>query len=242
MNDEDTNNIEYYIHGKGFDVLCRPLQIDMTDFLNRKMGVLGETLLHYYARSDNEANDRKVCDLLLQNGADVNSIDNTEKMPLHRAVIARKFDITELLLNYGAYVNAQDANKNTPLHIASTLDLQLCDLLLMCGADPNIKNHFHETPVFRAVQGVNNDLPHCKNILKLLLHYGGDVLIRDLNQQNAIEVASRFVDADVFNWCKQNVQNSAGEELIPVKFRIFLLSNFEVCFTKNASIKVVTLY
>lgn len=237
MNDEDTNNIEYYIHGKGFDVLCRPLQIDMTDFLNRKMGDLGETLLHYYARSDNEANDRKVCDLLLQNGADVNSIDNTEKMPLHRAVIARKFDITELLLNYGAYVNAQDANKNTPLHIASTLDLQLCDLLLMCGADPNIKNHFHETPVFRAVQGVNNDLSECKKILKLLLHYGGDVLVRDLNQQNAIEVASRLADADVFNWCKQNVQNSAGEELIPVKFRIFLLSNFKVCFTKNASMK-----
>lgn len=237
MNDEDTNNIEYYIHGKGFDVLCRPLQIDMTDFLNRKMGDLGETLLHYYARSDNEANDRKVCDLLLQNGADVNSIDNTEKMPLHRAVIARKFDITELLLNYGAYVNAQDANKNTPLHIASTLDLQLCDLLLMCGADPNIKNHFHETPVFRAVQGVNNDLSECKKILKLLLHYGEDVLVRDLNQQNAIEVASRLADADVFNWCKQNVQNSAGEELILVKFRIFLLSNFKVCFTKNASIK-----
>ena len=192
------------------------------NIINLKEGDLGETLLHYYAGSDNEKYDEEVCDLLIRHGAQINCTDNLERTPLHRAVIARKFGITKLLLNHGAYVNAQDANKNTPLHIASTVDLQLCDMLLKRGADPNVKNNLHEIPVLRAVQDVNNVLPQ---IVKLLLGYGGNVLLRDLNQQNAIEVASRFGTKDVFDWCKQNVQNSTGNKLIFIKLGLF---SFEV--------------
>ena len=100
------------------------------------------------------------------------------------------------------------------MHIASTINLQLCDILLRHGADPNIKNSFHESPVLRAVQGVNNAFLHCKKNLKQLLYYGGNVVLRDLNQQNAIEVASRSNNKDVFDWCKQSVQNSTGKKLI----------------------------
>ena len=196
------------------------------NFINHKEGDLGETLLHYYAGSDNEPYGEEVCDLLIQCGAQINCTDNVEETPLHRAVIARKFGITKLLLNHGAYVNAQDANKNTPLHIASTVDLQLCDMLLKRGADPNVKNNLHQIPVLRAVQVVNNVLPQCcKQIVKLLLRYGGNVVLRDLNQQNAIEVASRFGTKDVFDWCKQNVQNSTGNKLIFIKLGLF---SFEV--------------
>ena len=204
-----------------------------TDFINRKKGDLGETLLHYYAHTDNEPNDKDVCDLLLQSGAEINCTDNFERTPLHRAVVACKFDIARLLLHHGAYVNAQDANKNTPLHIASTVNLQLCELLLKLGADPNIKNSFHEIPVLRAVQGVNNALPHCKQIVKLLLKNGGNVVLRDLNKQNAIEVASRFDNKDVFNWCKQNVQNSTGKKLILIKLGLF---TFEVVKPSQANL------
>ena len=195
------------------------------NFINHKEGDLGETLLHYYAGSDNEPYGEEVCDLLMRWGPQINCTDKFERTPLHRAVIARKFGITKLLLNHGAYVNAQDANKNTPLHIASTVDLQLCDMLLKRGADPNVKNNLHQIPVLRAVQGVNNVLPQCKQIVKLLLRYGGNVVLRDLNQQNAIEVASRFDTKDVFDWCKQNVQNSTGNKLIFIKLGLF---SFEV--------------
>ena len=185
--------------------------LDHRNLLNRKKGDLNETLLHYYARSDNEPNDEIVCDLLVANGAAINCIDINEKTPLHKSVVARKISVTELLLRHCAYVNAQDANGNTPLHYASTLTKKLCELLLKCGADPNIKNNLHETPLFRAVNGVNNALPHCKEIVKLLLNYGGSVEIRDLNKDNAIEVASRFGLKEVFHWCKQNVKNKAGK-------------------------------
>ena len=191
------------------------------DFINRKKGNLDETLLHYYSASENEPNDKKVCDLLITYGAQINCTDKFERTPLHRAVAARKFSVTKLLLNNGAYVNAQDANKNTPLHIASTINLQLCDILLRHGADPNIKNSFHESPVLRVVQGVSNAFLHWKKILKLLLDYGGNVVLRDLNQQNAIEVASRSNNKDVFDWCKQSVQNSTGKKLIVINLGLF---------------------
>ena len=195
------------------------------NFINRKEGDLGETLLHYYAGSVNEPTGEEVCDLLIRYGAQINCTDDLERTPLHRAVVARKFSMTKLLLNHGAFVNAQDAYKNTPLHIASTVDFQLYDLLLKHGADPNIKNNLHESPVLRVVQGVNNALPQCKQVVKLLLHYGGNVVLRDLNRQNAIELASRFGNKDVFDLCKQNVQSSTGKKLILIKLD---LSLFEV--------------
>ena len=97
-------------------------------------------------------------------------------------------------------------------------------MLLKCGADPNIKNIFHETPFFRAVQGVNNALSNCEKIVKLLLNHGGIVVIRDLNKDNAIEVASRLYSRDVFDWCKQNVKNSKGKSLILIKLGAMFFS------------------
>ena len=181
--------------------------LDHSNFLNRKKGDLDETLLHYYARSDNEPHDEIVCDLLLTNGADINCIDNNEKTPLHRSVIAGKSSISELLLSHCAYVNAQDAHGNTPLHYASTLTPKLCALLLKCGADPNIKNSLKETPLFHAVRSVSNALPHCKEIVKLLLNHGGSVAGRKLNEDDAFRVDSK----DVVDWWKQNEKNSGGK-------------------------------
>ena len=206
----DDNDVEGIRHALGLCPFKESL-LKQNHFVNRKKGDQGQTLLHIYARSDNEPNDKKVCNLLLENGADTNCVDNTERTALHMAGAAGKTDITELLLSHGAYVNAQDNNKDTPLHIASTLNLQLCDLLLKCGADPNIKNGSHATPLFLAV---NNALRHCKQIVKLLLKHGGNPVIRELNCNNSIEQASRFEDKDVLNWCKQNVQNSTGKRSI----------------------------
>ena len=194
--------------------LLRDKGIDMRSFLNSKKGDLDETLLHYYAGSDNTPNGKEICQLLLKYGADVNCIDKTEKTPLHRAVSACKIDITKLLLNHGAYVNAQDKSKNTPLLNACTQNFDLCELLLTYGADPNIKNNFYETPIFRVVQGVKNAVSPCKKIVKLLLHHGGNVEIRNLNQKNAIEVAYTMGNEDIFDWCKQNVRYSSGKRLI----------------------------
>ena len=83
--------------------------------------------------------------------------------------------------------------------------------MLSQGGDPNIKNSFNETPTFRAVKNVEIALPHCKEIVKLLLNRGGSVVIRDLHRQNAIEVASGLDNKEIFNLCNQNVENSSGK-------------------------------
>lgn len=227
LDSADHITIEWYLE-KG-----RDFGMDTVEFLNRRDD-LGETLLHYYARSNNEPDAKEVCILLVTYGADINCMDNSEKTPLHKAVIAAKLNIVEMLLRQDAYVNAQDATKNTPLHYASTRDSQLCDLLLKCGADPNIKNNSHETPTFLAVRGVNNDSSDRKKIVKLLLGHGGNVLIRASNQQNSIEVASRLDNEDVFNWCRQNERNSLGKVLISVKFGFF--SSNQVASHRNTVI------
>ena len=214
-------------HFSAIENLIRDNEIDMRSFLNCKRGDMDETFLHYSARSgnlednneiyhflDNSEEDKKVCQFLIKYGAEVNCIDKVERTPLHKAVRACNIDITELLLKNGAYVNAQDRSKNTPLLYASTCCVELCDLLLKHGADPNIKNIFYQTPIFCAVLEFNSGLSHSKQIVKLLLHHGGDVEIRDLNQKNAIELASTLGNEDIFDWCKQNVQNSSGKKLI----------------------------
>ena len=205
----DLAEIKYLIEAK---------KIDIRSFLNFKRGELNQTFLHYNACSCEEKDGEEKCQYLVKYGAEVNSIDKFGRTPLHSAVNACKIKITKLLLNNGAYVNAQDETKNTPLHYASTQSVGICDLLLKHGADPNIKNIFYETPIFRAVHGVNHALSHCKEIVKLLLHHGGDVEIRNINQKNAIEVASTLGSEDISDWCKQNVQNSSGKTLILILF------------------------
>ena len=214
MDDDKVDKIECILGNfENEDFVFSPFtyKFEYHSILNRKSGNLGETLLHYFAFSDNEPNDARVCNLLVKYGADINVINNFDETPLHKAVAAGKFSITYLLLNHGAYVNVQDNNQKTPLHIAtSTANLTLCDLLLTHGADPNIKNDFHETPLLDAVNPVNSSL-RCKEIVELLLNYGGNVEIRDLNRNNVIQVAATLDNEDVFNWCKQNEQNSKGK-------------------------------
>lgn len=235
MNDVKVDEIECILRNvqyeqPGFDTY--DYNFEYHSFLNRKIDNLdGETLLHYFAFSDNEPNGARVCNLLVEYGADINAIDNFDKTPLHKAVAAGKVCITDLLLNHGAYVNVQDKNqKMTPLHIAtSTVNLKLCNLLLKHGADPNIKNNIHETPLLHAVNRVNNSL-RCKKIVKLLLNYGGNVEIRDLNQNNVIKVAARLDNKDVFNWCKHNEQNSKGKRFT-LSISYFFLSMSQVFVT-----------
>ena len=206
------------------EILKRELAIFDYDFDNnflyRERCEVGKKFLHIYAGSDNDPNAKIICSYLVRYGVNVNSIDNSSKTALHRAVYACNIDITILLLNFGAYVNAQDENQDTPLHIASTRNLKLCHWLLNCGADPNIKNSSHDTPILLAVNGINNCIDR-KQVVELLLRYGGNALIKGSQQHNVIELAFILHDEDLLNLGKQNEQNSTGKRSILLKFFVF---------------------
>ena len=54
--------------------------------------------------------------LLIEAGADVNSIDRGGLIPLHNAASYGHIEIAQLLLDAGSHVNANDRWQFTPLH------------------------------------------------------------------------------------------------------------------------------
>ncbi|AXK60896.1 ankyrin repeat domain-containing protein [Candidatus Chromulinivorax destructor] len=91
-------------------------------------------------------NNKSVIALLLEKGADVNIANNKKITPLHSAVKHSKSSvIVESLLNKNAHVDPIMDNDNeqgfTPLWQAvKDLNLNIVNLLLSSGADPNLGN------------------------------------------------------------------------------------------------------
>ena len=93
-------------------------------------------------------NQLEVAELLLENGADVNSRDKGGLIPLHNAASYGHVEIAALMIKHNADVNVSDRWGFTPLHEASQKGrTQLCSLLILHGADCTLKNHNNETPL-----------------------------------------------------------------------------------------------
>ena len=89
-------------------------------------GGFDSTLLHLAAyRGDLEA-----CDLLIQNGADVNARGNLQNTPLHDAALANNDKIIEFLLVNGANKNLENEFGQTPLKVALIGNKEKAILLL----------------------------------------------------------------------------------------------------------------
>jgi ankyrin repeat protein len=91
----------------------------------------GATLLHFVVGQG----DLPFCQLLLDQGADVNAFDSELGTPLHMAGGNR--DVIMLLLHADAYVNSQDSGGRTPLYFACiSHDIDTIKLLLNNKAAP----------------------------------------------------------------------------------------------------------
>eukprot|EP00210_Caulerpa_lentillifera_P005472 g5232.t1 len=75
------------------------------------------------------------CKELIDQGVDVNALDETGVSPLLIACESGKFEIVKYLIDHGADVKFKKANGTTPLHIASASGrLLIVDLLIRSGA------------------------------------------------------------------------------------------------------------
>lgn len=85
-----------------------------------------------------EKNRVDLLPLLVEAGAGVNFVTNSQRSPLRLAAEAGHKEAALWLLDHGADIHYQaDAYSSTPLHDAiSSGDLNLVKLLLSCGADP----------------------------------------------------------------------------------------------------------
>ena len=112
---------------------------------------------------------RRVIQLLLQHGADVNARDQSHNMPLHLALFESDTDV-RLLIEHGADIHARDGNHSTPLHLASAEgSTKTVKLLIEHGADVHAEDESYSTPLHLATSKGNAET------IQLLIKHGLDV-------------------------------------------------------------------
>ena len=84
----------------------------------------------------------EIVKLLIERGADVDSVDKEGRSPLHYAVQYQNKEMIFLLLKSEADPNIQNIYGITPLHQAAySSTIEIVKMLVMFGADPKIKNN-----------------------------------------------------------------------------------------------------
>ena len=133
------------------------------DMVNSFMyGSHKRTLLHKAANTG----DLNICNILIDEGADVNKEDIRKKTPLWCAAKKGHKDICNMLIQKGAFVNKSDINQKTPLWIAASKRHQeVCQILINNGASVQAFDVFN----IKIMDLVDNDMR--KQFLKWKIEY-----------------------------------------------------------------------
>ena len=117
--------------------------------------------------------DKKIVQVLLENGGDLNSTNITGCNPLITAVNDNKIEIVELLLEFGANVNQRNPLSNlAPIHYSVREGfVEITKLLLVNGANANAQEPNCVTPIMIASHRGNFAMT------KLLIDYDADVMV-----------------------------------------------------------------
>ncbi|XP_035233370.1 ankyrin repeat domain-containing protein 49-like [Stegodyphus dumicola] len=113
-----------------------------------------------------EKNELETLRRLLEEDSElVNTRDNDEYTPLHRASYSNNVEVIKILLSYDADVSATTIDGWQPLHCACKWDsVEAVSLLLQNGADVNAQTKGHITPLHLAASNVSG-----RRTLELLL-------------------------------------------------------------------------
>ena len=89
-----------------------------------------------------------VCDLLINEGADLQQAGLMRDCPLSRAAHNGHFHTVKYLVENGADVDALDIGDNTALHWAAMRGhVEIVNFLLQSGADKSIRNKQGKVPI-----------------------------------------------------------------------------------------------
>jgi len=171
VNTQDNNGMSPFIHAsrRGFAEIVRILLDGGADIESR----VNEDRLPFYAvipiplliELEVDINNHRsplsyasglgfteIVQILLDNGADIESRDSDGRTPLFYAVVAEHHDLAALLIKCGADVNTQDNNGMSPLIHASWRGFaEIVRILLDSGADIDSSDNEGRAPLSYAV-------------------------------------------------------------------------------------------
>jgi ankyrin repeat protein len=137
--------------------------------------------------------DKKVIyemvELLIQKGADVNlpQTHSYKQTPLLLSIHYEVPKVMELLLDNGALCSGVDEEGKTPLILAAGMGRQQCFELLLnngAGSTINVRNLDGDTALHISVWAHG-----FRDIIEPLLNYGADPLIKNNNNETALDLA-----------------------------------------------------
>lgn len=148
--------------------------------INNRDKVTDSTALDFAAKNGN----REILQLLITNGAHVNSTSSTGQTPLMLLSEQATRDMVSDLITAGAKVNLEDNDGDTALGQAAAYhDSDVLKALLDAGAKVNEQNKLGQTALMRAAE--RNRM----NNVRLLLHAGADFNLRDKEGKTALAYA-----------------------------------------------------
>ena len=112
---------------------------------------------------------------LLQNGADINSKDDSGWTNLHHAAFNDNVEVLAFLIRNGANKDSKDSLGRSALNYVAELgNLAVVKLLLHCGSDINSIDNNGKSPIHHLVTKNGN-----LEVLKLLVQHGANINIKD---------------------------------------------------------------
>ncbi|MFT5470429.1 MAG: ankyrin repeat protein [Verrucomicrobiales bacterium] len=113
--------------------------------------------------------NRKMADLLLEHGADIELKNKMNRTPVWGAIASGKPELLEYMISLGAKVNDRDSDRGIPLHDAASRNKpEMVEILLKHGASINARTDSGVTPLFQAV------FAKAPDAARMLLKHGAD--------------------------------------------------------------------
>ncbi|GCD10884.1 ankyrin repeat domain-containing protein [Clostridium tagluense] len=169
---KDPKSIYRYIEEGNIDEIKNYLKVAKD--LNSDFAL--ESILHY-AINNSENNYFKTIELLINNGADINSHHSEFlETPLHKlcARVKPQIDVITMILEKGAKVNAVNISDKTPVFYCSfNYSVELLNLLVKYGADINVHDKYKNTLLHDDY--INCYDEHFEEFLKALISLGFDI-------------------------------------------------------------------
>ncbi len=132
-------------------------------------------------------NKTEIALLLLESGADPNSVDASQRTPLHLAVERNNPAVAAALLKAGAKPNQRDKDGWTPLHHAAAKNqLATAKAILAGGADPMTLSELGGTPLHEAAASGGAE------IVRLLLDHKVDPKVKSKEGVTALDIANKY--------------------------------------------------